>query len=40
MTVEGGSTLWEMLSDLKESHPGHTAEFAVVQGIEHEPAFN
>ena len=33
-------TSWEKLSDLKESHPVLTAEFAVVHGIDHEPAFN
>ena len=26
--------------DLKELHPVQTAEFAIVQGIDHEPAFN
>ena len=35
-----GSTSWDKLSKLKESHPVQTAEFAVVQGIDHEPAFN
>ena len=35
-----GSTSWEKLSDLKESHPVQTAEYAVVQWIDHEPAFN
>ena len=35
-----GSTSWEKLSDLKESHPIETAEFAVTAGIDHEPAFN
>ena len=30
----------EKLSELKESHPVQTAEFAVVQHIDHEPAFN
>ena len=35
-----GSTSWEKLSELKESHPVWTAEFAVVQGIDHKPAFN
>ena len=29
-----------MLSELKESHPVQTAEFAVVYGIDHGPAFN
>jgi hypothetical protein len=31
--------LWENLSDLKESHPLETAEYAVTFGIDHEPAF-
>ena len=35
-----GSTSWEKLPELKESHPVQTAEFAVAQGIEHEPFFN
>ena len=35
-----GSTLWEKLSDMKESHPIKTAEYSVAQGIDHEPAFN
>jgi hypothetical protein len=35
-----GSTTWEKLSDLKESHPIETAEYAVTHGIDHEPAFN
>ena len=35
-----GSTSWEHLSSLKESHPVQTAEFAVAQGIDKEPAFN
>ncbi len=35
-----GLTSWEKLSDLKESHPIETAEFAVTTGINHEPAFN
>ncbi len=35
-----GSTSWECLADLKESHPLETAEFAVTAGIDHEPAFN
>ena len=33
-----GSTSWEKLSDLKESYPVEVAEFAVAQGIDHEPA--
>jgi hypothetical protein len=35
-----GSTSWENLADLKDSHPLETAEYAVTQGINHEPAFN
>ena len=35
-----GSTSWEKLSALKKSHPVQTTEFAVAQGIDHEPAFN
>jgi hypothetical protein len=35
-----GSTTWESLRDLKESHPLEMAEYAITQGIDHEPAFN
>jgi hypothetical protein len=35
-----GSTSWENLADLRNSHPLETAEYAVTQGIDHEPAFN
>ena len=35
-----GSTSWQRLSDLKESHPVQVAEFATAQKIDHEPAFN
>ena len=35
-----GSTSWEKLSELKESHLVQTAEFTVAQGIDHEPASN
>jgi hypothetical protein len=35
-----GSTSWENLADLKDSHPLETAEYPVTQGIDHEPAFN
>jgi hypothetical protein len=35
-----GSTSWENLADLKDSHPLETAEYAVTQGIDHKPAFN
>ena len=36
----GLSTSFQPLSLLKESHPVEVAEFAVVMGIEDEPAFN
>ncbi len=35
-----GSTSWEKLSDLKESHPVQVAEFAVQMGVALEPGFN
>ena len=35
-----GSTSWEKFSKLKESHSVQTAEFAVLQGIDHKPAFH
>ena len=35
-----GSTSWQYLKDLKESHPVDTAEYAADQEIYHEPAFN
>ena len=35
-----GPISWEKLSKLKEPHLVQTAEFAIVQGIDHEPAFN
>ncbi|KAL7474714.1 hypothetical protein ACHAW6_000673 [Cyclotella cf. meneghiniana] len=35
-----GSTSWQKLSDLKESHPLQVAEFALAAGIDDEPAFN
>ena len=34
-----GTTSWERLSEVKESNPVEVAEFAVAQGIDHEPAF-
>jgi hypothetical protein len=34
-----GSTSWENLAHLKESHPIETAEYAKILGIDHEPAF-
>jgi hypothetical protein len=35
-----GSTSWENLADLKESHPLETIEYAVTQNIHHKPSFN
>jgi hypothetical protein len=35
-----GSTSWENLANLKESHPIETAKYAKVLGIDHKPAFN
>ena len=35
-----GSTSWQKLSDLKESHPLHVAQFAFAMQIADEPAFN
>eukprot|EP00804_Cyclotella_cryptica_P021438 CCRYP_005781-RA/>CCRYP_005781-RA protein AED:0.29 eAED:0.29 QI:0/0/0/1/1/1/3/0/397 len=35
-----GSMSWGKLSDLNESHPVQTAEYAVAQGIDHKPSFN
>jgi hypothetical protein len=35
-----GSTSWENLINLKESHPIVTAKYAKILGIDHEPAFN
>jgi hypothetical protein len=35
-----GSTSWQSLRDLKESHPLQVAEFAYMAGIAGEPAFN
>jgi hypothetical protein len=35
-----GSTSWENLADLKESHPIEIAKYAKILGIDHEPAFN
>ena len=35
-----GSTSWEKLSDLKESHPVLTAEYAAMTDIDRKPAFN
>ena len=40
VTWKDGSTSWEKLSDLKESHPIETAEYAYAQELEFEPAFN
>ena len=35
-----GTTSWQKLSDLKESHPLETAEFAFAREIADQPAFN
>ena len=35
-----GSTFWQKLSVLKESHPLHVAEFALAVGIANQSAFN
>ena len=35
-----GSTSWEKLADLKESHPVPVAEYAHSQSLMREPAFN
>jgi hypothetical protein len=35
-----GSTSWQSLKELKESYPLQVAEYAVMQGINDEPAFN
>jgi hypothetical protein len=34
-----GSTSWERLCDIKESHPCQLAEYAVANQIENEPVF-
>jgi hypothetical protein len=35
-----GSTTWESLKALKESHPLEMVEYAVTQGIDHKPVFS
>ena len=35
-----GSTSWESLNDLKNSHPVVTVEYTKLMKIDHEPAFN
>ena len=35
-----GSTSWERLADMKETHPLECAEYAVSQDLADEPAFN
>ncbi len=35
-----GSTSWEKLSDVNESHPLQMAEYAIAMGVDHEPGFN
>jgi hypothetical protein len=37
---KNGETSWMSLADLKESNPLEVAEYAVSQGIDHEPAFS
>jgi hypothetical protein len=37
---KNGSTSWQKLADLKESHPLQVAEFAFAAQIADEPAFN
>jgi Reverse transcriptase (RNA-dependent DNA polymerase) len=34
-----GSTSWEPLADMKEAYPVQTAEYAVMNKLEHQPAF-
>ena len=34
-----GTTMWERLTDLKESFPSEVAEYSVAAGIDHLPAF-
>ncbi len=38
--LKDGSTSWEKLSDLKESHPVQDTEFAIQMGVALEPGFN
>jgi hypothetical protein len=38
--LKDGSTTWESHKDLKESHPLEMAEYAIMQDIDHKPAFN
>jgi hypothetical protein len=40
LPVEGRIHILGELPDLKESHLLETTEYAVTQGIDHEPAFN
>ena len=35
-----GSTSWERLADMKETHPLECAEYAASQDLADEPAFN
>ena len=37
--LKDGSISLEKMSDLKESHPVQTDEFAIAQGVNHEPDF-
>ena len=40
MEWKDGSMGWIKLSALKESYPVQRAEYAVANGLDHEPAFN
>jgi hypothetical protein len=40
LPMEGRSSSWVNLADLKESHPIEVAEYAKFIGIDHEPAYN
>ena len=37
---KNGSTSWETLSDLKESHPVECADYALSKDLMNKPAFN
>ena len=37
---KNGSTSWQSFKDLKEEYPLTVAEYAIVEGIDAEPAFN
>ncbi len=40
LQMEDGTTTWETLFDLKESHPAQCAEFEIKMGIAIEPGCN